>query len=92
MKTDCVSVHASVHSNSNALFSATAGPILTKVGVWMDTPCESIILKNQDNQGAQRRVIALKLGNVGPRCKVLGFPLDLPLGRDRDAQYIFKLN
>ena len=32
----------------------------------------SIILKNQDDQGAQRRVIALSLGSVGPRCEAPG--------------------
>jgi len=38
----------------SAHISATAGPISTKIGVWMHIPCASIILKNCDDQGAQR--------------------------------------
>ena len=56
----------------SAHISETAEAILTRVGVWVDTPCESIIVKNQDNRGAQRRVIALKLGSVRSRCEAPG--------------------
>ena len=35
---------------SNAFFSATAGPILMRVGVWLDTLCRSTNLKNQDDR------------------------------------------
>ena len=45
----------------SAHISETAGPILTKVALWVDTPCRSIIVNYQDDQGSQRRVIALRL-------------------------------
>ena len=45
----------------SAHISATTGLISTKVGVWMDTPCARIILKIQDDRGAQRRAEPQKL-------------------------------
>ena len=53
----------------SAYISATTQPILIKIGVWMHALCASIILKNQDNQGAQRRVTApkLEMPNLGNR-------------------------
>ena len=38
----------------SAHISATAGPISTKIGVWMHIPCASIIIKKCDDQGLQR--------------------------------------
>ena len=46
----CPSMRASVCPVLNAVFSTIARPILTKVGVWLDTPCRSTNLKNQDDQ------------------------------------------
>ena len=56
----------------NRFISVNAGLILRRLGVWMDTPCGSIILKNQDNPGAQCQVILLSLKSVGPRCEAPG--------------------
>ena len=39
-------------------FSVTTAPISTKLGVWIDALCQSMNLKNKDDQGAQRRVTA----------------------------------
>ena len=50
----CLSVRVSIRPISNAFFLATAVPILTTVGVWLDTQCGSMNLKIHDNQGAQR--------------------------------------
>ena len=57
--------------NGSAHISETAILILTKLAVWMATLCGSIILKYQDDQGAQRRVMAFLWEVVGLGAKRL---------------------
>ena len=58
--------------NRSAHISATAGPILKKIGVWMHTPCASIIFKICDDQGAQHGVELQK-----PEVPISQKPVDL---------------
>ena len=41
-------------------FSATTGPISTKLGVYIDTLCQSPNVKKKDDRGKQRRVTVSK--------------------------------
>ena len=56
----------------SAHISKTVRLILTRLDMWADTPCRNIILKFQDDRGAQRWVIALSLGSVEPRHEAPG--------------------
>ena len=50
----------------SAIFQATTRLISTKVGVWLDTLCKSLNLKNHDNQKAQHQVTALRPEQIRP--------------------------
>ena len=71
LRSRCAAPSRATKSGS-AYTSETAIPILTRLTVWMDTPCRSIILKNQDDRGSQHQVIALSLGSLRPRREAPG--------------------